>query len=365
MRLVIDMRVNIFAGTLTLQLYKGQERLEELLDFASRENQKRGYLFVSKVLGKHIPVKPSVMRSLYRELSQQCGAGLPSYVVGMAETATGLGAGVADSLSRLENQGSVIYQHTTRHKLDSEIWLTINESHSHAVDHILYQPADELHADVLSAKRLILVDDEISTGRTLFLLAEKLLAELRGIEELVIVSIVSWLDAEKKERFNVLPVKTRFVNLVEGMFTYSPNHSFLPTLPDNVDKDICKDPSRADLGRRGIKLPYRNSLPVPQQFDDGRWVVVGAGEHLFLPFLIAEKMEELGGDVLFQSTTRSPILPGDAIKNKITFNDDGKEVVNFIYNLPSDRQVHLVCETEDAYAINGLARYLKQEVVHG
>ena len=87
------MDVNICAGKLTLQLFKGEKRLEELLDFASRENQKRGYLFVSKVLGKHIPVKPSVMRSLYQELSQQCGAGLSSYVVGMAETATGLGAG--------------------------------------------------------------------------------------------------------------------------------------------------------------------------------------------------------------------------------------------------------------------------------
>ena len=359
------MEVNISAGTLTLQFHKGQERLGELLDFASRENQKRGYLFVSKVLGKHIPAKPSVMRSLYRELSQQCGAGLPSYVVGMAETATGLGAGIADSLSLLENQGSVIYQHTTRHELDSDIWLTIDELHSHAVDHILYHPADDLHADILWAKRLILVDDEISTGRTLFLLAEKLLAELRGIEELLIVSIVSWLDKEKKERFNVLPVKTRFVNLVEGVFTYSPDHSFLPTLPDNVDKGICKDPSRADLGRRGIKLPYQNSLPAPQQCVDGKWTVVGTGEHLFLPFLIAEGVEALGGDVLFQSTTRSPILLGDAIKNKISFNDDGKEVVNFIYNLPSDRQVHLVCETEDAYAANGLAKYLKQEAKHG
>lgn len=356
------MEVKICAGKLSLNFYKGAERLEELLDFASRENQKRGYLFVSKVLGKHIPVKPSVMRSLYQELSRQCGAGLPSYVVGMAETATGLGAGVADSLSLLENQGTVIYQHTTRHKLDSDIWLTLDESHSHAVDHILYKPVDELHADILSSKRLILVDDEISTGRTLFLLAEKLLSKLSGVEELLIVSIVSWLDTEKQQQFNALPVNTRFVNLVAGRFTYSPDHSFLPALPDNVDKGICKDPSRSDLGRRGIKLPYQNSLSVPEQYNDAKWTVVGTGEHLFLPFLIAEKMEALGGDVLFQSTTRSPILPGDAIKHKITFSDEGKDVVNFIYNLPLDRQVYLVCEVEGAHETNGLARYLKQEV---
>ncbi|WP_067517288.1 phosphoribosyltransferase domain-containing protein [Endozoicomonas ascidiicola] len=354
------MEVNISAGTLTLQIYKGEDRLHELLGFASRENQKRGYLFVSKVLGKHIPVKPSTMRCLYQELSKLCGSGQDTFVVGMAETATGLGAGVADSLSLLKNQGSVIYQHTTRHELDSDIWLTIDESHSHAVDHILYQPLDELHDNILSAKRLILVDDEISTGRTLFLLAEKLLAELKNVEELIIVSIVSWLDADKKQLFETLPVCTRFVNLIEGEFTYTPDDAFSPTLPDNIDKGICKDPSRDDLGRRGIKLPYQDALVTPEQHKSGKWTVVGTGEHLFLPFLIAEQMEASGADVLFQSTTRSPILPGDAIQHKVTFSDTGKDVVNFIYNLPADRKVHLICEDEGAYDSNGFARYLKQ-----
>ncbi|WP_419534579.1 phosphoribosyltransferase domain-containing protein [Endozoicomonas sp.] len=193
------MEVNISAGTLTLGFSKGEDRLKTLLDFASRENQKRGYLFVSKVLGKHIPVKPSVMRSVYQELSELCGSGPSTYVVGMAETATGLGAGVADSLSCLDAQETVVYQHTTRHELNSDIWLTIDESHSHAVDHILYEPTDELRKDINSAKRLILVDDEISTGRTLHLLAKKLLPELRHIDEIIIVSIVSWLDTDKKQ----------------------------------------------------------------------------------------------------------------------------------------------------------------------
>ena len=183
--------VNIEAGALHLSLTKGFDRIHGLLDFASRENQKRGYLFVSKVLGKHIPVKPSVMRALYNELAQLCGVADTTFVVGMAETATGLGAGLADSLSRLKKQGTVVYQHTTRHWIEADVWLRLDESHSHAVDHILYQPFDDCFEPIKAAKRLILVDDEISTGRTLLLLAEKLISELKGIEELVIVSIVS------------------------------------------------------------------------------------------------------------------------------------------------------------------------------
>lgn len=140
---------HIKAGKLSIMLSHGEARLDELLAFASRENHKRGFLFVSKVLGKHIPVKPSAMRSIYNELADACISSLPisqtlstassstTYVVGMAETATGLGAGVADSLARQCPAMSVIYQHTTRHVLpEHEAWFSLSESHSHAVDHI-------------------------------------------------------------------------------------------------------------------------------------------------------------------------------------------------------------------------------------
>ena len=70
--------------------------LDSLLGFAERINPKRAFLFVSKVLGKHIPVQPSVMRKTYQDLSQLITEDLPQplTVVGMAETAVCLGAGV-------------------------------------------------------------------------------------------------------------------------------------------------------------------------------------------------------------------------------------------------------------------------------
>ena len=42
--------------------------LDDLLDFAERINPKRAFLFVSKVLGKHIRVAPSVMKRSYEDL---------------------------------------------------------------------------------------------------------------------------------------------------------------------------------------------------------------------------------------------------------------------------------------------------------
>ena len=50
--------------------------LTDLFDIAERRNPKRAFLFVSKVLGRHIPVSPLVMRNVYTaggEVSRDSG----------------------------------------------------------------------------------------------------------------------------------------------------------------------------------------------------------------------------------------------------------------------------------------------------
>jgi len=82
-------------GTLTVTANTDQWSLDALFDIAERKNPNRAFLFVSKVLGRHIPVKPSVMRQVYNELAACLPDTLPGPVlmVGMAETAVGLAAG--------------------------------------------------------------------------------------------------------------------------------------------------------------------------------------------------------------------------------------------------------------------------------
>lgn len=352
----------IQAGTLDIDFSYGQERLDDLLEFASRENQKRGFLFVSKVLGKHIPVAPAVMRAVYDELAELCHVDCGTYVIGMAETATGLGAGFADSLARKNPHYNVFYQHTTRHKLDHPIWLTLDEIHSHAVDHILYRPCECLHQDVMSAEKLILVDDEVTTGRTLLLLASGVIAKIPSIKEVIVVTLASWLKKENISNFDGLDVPVSFVQLLRGEFTFTPNSDFKVRLPGNVDDGLCYDESRDDLGRTGLKMPYQ--LEDDQTFSDVNLneptVVVGTGEHLYYPFLLAERLSKKA-DTVFQSTTRSPIMKGDAIKRKVRF-DPGNGKVNFIYNLPQDRKMLMLCESTNAIEVNGLLRGEQEEV---
>lgn len=363
----------IRAGKLKLCFSNGENRLDELLGFASRANPKRGYLFVSNVLGKHVPVQPSVMRQTYSELATLCidqGTVSPElsssvYVVGMAETATGLGAGIADSYAKLLPNHRVIYQHTTRHIVDRPIWIQADESHSHAVDQLLYQPNIDVKTDIKQSSHLILVDDEVSTGRTLFKLAEKLLPELPHVKTIQIVTLVNWLKIEDRERFKHLPVPVQFIALIEGEFEFESAMDFQPSLPKDVDKGLKAGVCREDIGRCGVRLPWKDaektvqkSLQLAQDSGDKPSVVVGTGEHLFEPFLIAEALEQHGGDVVFQSTTRSPILEGEAITCKVTFQDQGASVSHYIYNLPKYRQVYVICENAENAAANGLTSKL-------
>lgn len=348
----------IQAGNLSVSVSYGEDRLNELIDFASRENQKRGFLFVSKVLGKHIPVSPIVMRSIYNELAGLCKLVANTYVIGMSETATGLGAGVADSLSRNNPSKDVFYQHTTRHKLDQPIWLTLNESHSHAVDHILYQPELSVLNEIYSSTQLILVDDEMTTGRTLLQLASSVIKKIPSIKEVIIVTLVSWLKNNASQHYSSLGVPVKFIQLLKGEFAFEADKNFTVKLPENVDDGLCYKKSRIDLGRIGIKMPYRLSVDELEKGNEPV-VIVGTGEHLYYPFLIAEALAKTT-DVLFQSTTRSPILQGNAIQRKISFYT-GNGKTNYIYNLPLDRKITVICESEDCPEEAGIRKNSQQQ----
>ncbi|WP_207770369.1 phosphoribosyltransferase domain-containing protein, partial [Frankia canadensis] len=149
--------------------------LDALVGLALRRNPRRAHLLVSRVLGKHLPVAPaealaagSALARLVRALpgldddqGADADAGQAAdgpLVIGYCETATALGHTVADGLA-----GSH-YLHTTRRELPGvPPVLEFTESHSHASHHWLV-PADPA---ILRAPRpIVLVDDELSTGRT-------------------------------------------------------------------------------------------------------------------------------------------------------------------------------------------------------
>lgn len=344
------LEASIQAGTLALELAEERLPLEELLTFATRANPKRAFLFVSKVLGRHWPCRPSVMRRTYDlladELAPLVALDGPLMVFGMAETATGLGHGVYDSLLRLRPGLDALYQHTTRHALDRPVALRIAEAHSHAVDHTVYFPED-VHRPIFDrARTLVLVDDEMSTGNTLEALARAYLAHNPRIERIVLVALVSWLPPARLAELEAAlgrPVYLRA--LATGRFEFTSRPGFAPP-PAAGAALAARDGVGVDgrFGRLGFRGPLAVAPTVaPPLPAKARLVVVGSGEFVFAPFRLAEELEAAGHDVLFQATTRSPILPGDAIASRRLFPDHhGEGVANFLYNFPEDERLAIV-----------------------
>ncbi|MCC9310044.1 phosphoribosyltransferase [Kitasatospora sp. RB6PN24] len=135
--------------------------LRDLVGMAIRHgNRARAQLLVSRVLGKHVPQHPSVVLSAGRRLGAEVRALLgaePAVVLGYAETATALGQCVADELG-------AVHLHSTRRRVPGYTSVAdFEEEHSHATSHLLLPRDPELLA---AEGALVLVDDELSTGRT-------------------------------------------------------------------------------------------------------------------------------------------------------------------------------------------------------
>ncbi len=322
-------------GTLTVKT-TSEIKLESLFDIAQRNNPKRAFLFVSKVLGRHIPVSPKVMRETYVQLAAEIPSDLPGPVlfIGMAETAVGLAAGVFREASK--NVMEPVLLTSTRHPVDGELLCEFKEDHSHATDHLIYQPKDPiLRHRAQKTKTLVLIDDEATTGKTFINLLQALRhADLSEVSRVVTVTLTDWSGGAIKDNF---PLPIDVVSLVRGEWNWQPRlNAPVPVMPHvNVTASGTVPLSaRQDWGRLGMQeslLHLGNQITTKH---GERILVIGSGEFIWQPFLLAERLENEGADVKYSSLTRSPIAQGMAIESVIAFTDNyGLGIPNFIYNV--------------------------------
>jgi len=310
--------------------------LSSLFDIAERKNPKRAFLFVSKVLGRHIPVAPSVMNDSYRQLARQIPSDLPEPVlfIGMAETAVGLAAGVFREARN--NIAEPVLLTSTRHPVDGELLCEFKEDHSHATDHLIYLPEDmTLRQRASHAKTLVLIDDEATTGNTFLNLLKALRQSgLDSLQRVVTVTLTDW-SRDEIARQSPLPVDT--VALVKGTWRWVPRPDApVPVMPSvNVTgRGSVPVSTRQDWGRLGMDESYCETGKSLATERGEKILVLGSGEFVWQPFLLAERLERDGADVRFSSLTRSPIAVGMAIESAIAFSDNyGLGIPNFVYNV--------------------------------
>jgi len=323
---------SIRSGKLNVQIHRQEIPLEHALDFAARKNPKRPFLFVSKLLGRHLPTRPHLLRETARRLAAKIVSALGDEAVlffGVAETATALGQAVFQAWTESGREG--LYLDTTRRRTGGRIAFRFRETHSHAVEHLVHLPTatNDPMGTFQRARTVVLVDAEATTGRTALALVRAYEKHVGHRVRRCLAVIANWLAGASGvgdlEDFSLL----------EGRVTYEPGKAYQNFLPP--PPPMSQEPWLGTLAPRGSRhgLRFPQELSAQPEFFGKKVLVVGVGEFLFLPFLFAEALEKAGGKAWIQATTRSPIQLGGGIRHIREFIAlTGEGYLEYLYNVP-------------------------------
>lgn len=342
-----------------------QYSIEDLVRLAKRDNNTiRPYLYVNPLQGKHIPTKPEDAMGMCHALAEIVNAAYPDeklYVIGFAETATGIASAVSHYLRKAE-----FYQNTTREYREDEEYLFFTESHSHATDQTLR--AAGVEECIRKVDRIVFIDDEVTTGSTICKLIN-VLKNKYGIPDLK-CSIVSILNSVPKERMEVLRKSgIDFLYLSELPFEYKKDSIMDVEYDKNRDIAIDSDSIEAvseieffsDINARNV-IRFKiyddenkrfaefvgNALSTNKYRDV---LILGTEEFMYPAFCLGQLLVKNGraGEVRIHATTRSPIIASGK-KNYPLFSrycmkslyDDSR--ATYVYNLRKYEKVIIVTD---------------------
>lgn len=374
-----------------------QLKMKDLFVLGARVNPKRSFLFISKLLGKHLEVHPqipklsghilanlfvktyegnyfsdmdtlinaikeeAVSEKVITELNKTYSLSEKVLFLGFAETATGIGHAV---FSAFDN---AYYVHTTREKFcDISSVFDFQEEHSHATDHLCYL----LQPNVLEeVNHIVLIDDEITTGNTCLNLIRSLHQNYPN-KRYTILSLLDWRTPEQEKRYQdfmeEFQVEIKNISLLRGKIHLKQNHVFEFSLTEDEKDHLYKEndyrivwkhfkdrvyvqkrPSQYEsfmkkTGRFGLtSMEHQQIEQEAKEFGEylgslrkGRKTLcIGSGEFIYIPSRIACYM---GEEVSFKSSTRSPIFVSNEEGYPIYDRIEyqlSNGVTNYIYNL--------------------------------
>ncbi len=281
-------------------------------------NSRRSYLFVNPLQAKHIPAAPSealaMMYSLGNEIKNHYST--VDLVIGFAETATAIGLSVSHALH-------APYIHTTRESLENEKeWIIFREEHSHAQEQKLY--GEFLKERCANARTIVLVDDELSTGKTVRNMIYQLRREYRELSEtkFIAASILYRLNEDSEKEMERMGIESIYLSRLPELDYETAVSQWETNEPDPI---CMADPSENEPCFSGIPGDNPRLGIVPEHYlaawdaytqricgnlgqPSGRNILVLGTEECMMPALIlGKRLESMGNRVRCHATTRSPI----------------------------------------------------------
>ena len=293
----------------------------DLLRLAKRRhNTRRTYLLVDPLQGKHMPVSPAAALRMMRALGERLSAQTPGIdlVIGFAETATAVAAAAAMGMER-----PCRYIHTTREGFPAGDAIDFLEEHSHAVEQRLC--LERLRTWIDGASGIALVDDELSTGKTMLNAIGQLRAACPSMasKRVTVASIISRLGDGRVRALAEMGVDcVSLLRLPEGDYSdavrgYQIEGARTPTGTGMAFEELAL--SSAGDARLGVLLPeWADGLSAAfgglaerlrGRLAGKRVTVLGTEEYMLPGLLLGALLEADGAprSVRFHATTRSPI----------------------------------------------------------
>lgn len=343
-----------------------QYSIDDLVRLAKRDNNNiRPYLYVNPIQGKHIPTNPEDTMMMCRTLANMVKVAYPFdrlFVIGFAETATGIAAGVCRYLDNV-----VYYQNTTREQAGNEEYLYFTESHSHATDQMLR--TNSIGRCFENVDRIIFIDDEVTTGNTICKLAD-MLEDKYGISKIKysIASILNSMTNLRVDQLEDKGIECLFIS--ELPFEYKKDS--IMNISHEKDRDtLCKTDKMesVDCVEFNTKANARSTISFYEyESEINRFVskikkiircehyekllVLGTEECMYPAIRLGETLKKDGvaEAVKVHATTRSPIIvsceEGYPLNHRYQIRSVyDKERNTYVYNLKEYDKVIVVTDT--------------------
>lgn len=355
---------------------KTGRKINDVITISYRDNnKKRPYLILNKLQGKYNPVNCSEALEMFDKLGNEVqidkvDSHTHILVVGFAETATAIGAGVADRIAKNYPTARVTYLPTTREQYTNMEKIEFTEDHSHAVEQILYISPDKLN----DITHIVFAEDEVTTGNTIRHCVEQLNNLLKDGHKLnyIVASLMNCMDDDEMERFNELGIKAVWLIKTdkEGFDEYTTQTD----TSDPVDNDelyhevalefsyINNDVEMHNV-RFGLSIQeYKEQIDMASDqviahvtdafygegSKDKKILCLGTEECMYPALRIGKKLEKYGYTVESQATTRVPVCvhreDEDTLFNRYDVESVYGNRANFIYNMKHYDMVVIVTD---------------------
>lgn len=338
--------------------------MSKYVQIAKRENNsKRGFLIVNPYLGKHVPMTPNEIFDCFNKVSE-LGPGhmnpQETLVIGFAETATALGIHYA-----LINR--TMFMQTTREKVDNaSAYIYFSEEHSHATAQYIVK--DDMDAVINRVEKIIFIDDEITTGKTILNAIAAIEREYDKKIKYEVISILNSMNDEQLADYAARDIGVYYLEKIQND-NYNVIADGYTIAPENYHVVSRKSSLSIAMNLPNIKLFTTrhlvdfSSVDIAEQYDiaaakmmkdvncTGHILVLGTEEFMYPGLLFARELEKQHGikSVKFHATTRSPIAMSndtnyplhERYELRSLYEDDR---TTYVYNLKKYDHVFVVTE---------------------